>query len=382
MNSDGAASIGDNRRLAFDLEDDQRTILDQADRFARNELYALSERMDADEWWPQDAFAKIGENGLLRRHGPRGIRRRRPRPVRVRPGAAGLGALEPCAGAGLGGAREPVHSTTSSATATRRSARKYLPGLCSGRMIGALGLTEPGAGSDALGSMRTTARRDGDHYVLNGSKIYITNGPVADVLLVYAKTDSEQGRARHLGLHRREGFSGLQGRAEAREDGLSRQPDRRAGVRRLPRAGREPGRRGEPRRRDRDERARPGARDGLADLPRHRRAGAASCRSTTPRRASSSASRSARSRWSSRCSPRCMSRSRRCAPSPTGRCAAANDLDDRRRRSRRDPQADGGVGHVRGRTLTTRCSTRPCRSMAAPATSGNPRSTGSTVRSS
>jgi isovaleryl-CoA dehydrogenase len=71
--------------------------------------------------------------------------------------------------------------------------RKYLPGLCSGELIGALGLTEPGAGSDALGSMRTTARREGDHYVLNGAKLYITNGPVADVLLVYAKTAPEKG---------------------------------------------------------------------------------------------------------------------------------------------------------------------------------------------
>jgi isovaleryl-CoA dehydrogenase len=71
--------------------------------------------------------------------------------------------------------------------------RKYLPDLCLGRKVGALGLTEPGAGSDALGSMRTTARREGDHYVLNGGKIYITNGPIADVLLVYAKTDREKG---------------------------------------------------------------------------------------------------------------------------------------------------------------------------------------------
>ncbi len=64
----------------------------------------------------------------------------------------------------------------------------YLPRLCSGEHIGALALTEPGAGSDALGSMRTTAVRDGDHYVLNGTKLYITNGPVADIVLVYAKT--------------------------------------------------------------------------------------------------------------------------------------------------------------------------------------------------
>ncbi len=70
---------------------------------------------------------------------------------------------------------------------------KYLPKLCSGEWIGCLGLTEPGAGSDALGSMRTKAVRDGDEYVLNGSKIYITNGPVADVCLVYAKTEPGKG---------------------------------------------------------------------------------------------------------------------------------------------------------------------------------------------
>lgn len=59
--------------------------------------------------------------------------------------------------------------------------------------MGALGLTEPGAGSDALGSMATTAVRDGDSYVLNGSKLYITNGPIADVVLVYAKTAKSKG---------------------------------------------------------------------------------------------------------------------------------------------------------------------------------------------
>ena len=70
---------------------------------------------------------------------------------------------------------------------------KYLPDLCAGETIGALGLTEPGAGSDALGSMATTARRDGDRYLLNGRKMFITNGPVADVVLVYAKTAPDKG---------------------------------------------------------------------------------------------------------------------------------------------------------------------------------------------
>jgi isovaleryl-CoA dehydrogenase len=192
VNSDGAASIGDNRRLAFDLEDDQRTILDQADRFARNELYALSERMDADEWWPEDAFAKIGENGLF------GVT------VPEEYGGAGLDLM--ASGLVLQGlgrwnhalalawvAHENLCTNNLYRNGNEAQRRKYLPGLCSGRMIGALGLTEPGAGSDALGSMRTTARRDGDHYVLNGSKMYITNGPIADVLLIYAKTDKGKG---------------------------------------------------------------------------------------------------------------------------------------------------------------------------------------------
>ena len=77
--------------------------------------------------------------------------------------------------------------------ANEEQRRRYLPTLCNGSAIGALGLTESGAGSDALGSMRTTAKLDGNHYVINGSKLYITNGPVADVLLVYAKTNPEMG---------------------------------------------------------------------------------------------------------------------------------------------------------------------------------------------
>ena len=75
----------------------------------------------------------------------------------------------------------------------RSCAAGTCPGCAAGKLVGALGLTEPGAGSDALGSMRTTARRHGDHYLLNGTKLYITNGPVADVLLVYAKTAPERG---------------------------------------------------------------------------------------------------------------------------------------------------------------------------------------------
>lgn len=177
---------------SFDLDATQREILDQADRFARNELYPLSERMDAEEWWPEDAFPKIGENGFF------GVT------VPEEYGGAGMdlftaGLLLQAFGrwnhalALSWVAHENLCLNNIYRNANEEQRRKYLPDLCSGRKTGALGLTEPGAGSDALGSMRTTAVRDGDHYVLNGTKIYITNGPVADILLVYAKTAKEKG---------------------------------------------------------------------------------------------------------------------------------------------------------------------------------------------
>jgi isovaleryl-CoA dehydrogenase len=177
---------------SFDLTPDQQAILDQADRFARNELYPLAERMDDEEWWPEEAWPRIADAGFF------GIT------VPEEFGGVGLDLVS--AGAIVQAFGRWNHALALSwvvhdnivldnifRNATDEQRRKYVPGMISGEKIGALGLTEPGSGSDAMGSMRTTARRDGDHYVLNGSKIYITNGPVADVLLVYAKTNPEAG---------------------------------------------------------------------------------------------------------------------------------------------------------------------------------------------
>lgn len=177
---------------AFELNEEQRAILRQADRFGRNELWGLAERMDAEEWWPEGAFPKIGEAGLLGITIPEDY------------GGAGLDLA--AAGLVLQGFARWNHALALSWVAhdnlcannlyrngSEVQRRRWLPDLCAGRKIGCLGLTEPGAGSDALGSMRTTARRDGDEWVLNGTKIYITNGPVADLILVYAKTDREKG---------------------------------------------------------------------------------------------------------------------------------------------------------------------------------------------
>lgn len=176
----------------FDLSADQRQILDQADRFARLELYPLAERMDAEEWWPEDAFPKIAEAGFF------GIT------IPEEYGGVGLDLVS--AGTVVQAFGRWNHAMALSwvvhdnivldnifRNANEAQRRKYVPDMIAGRKIGALGLTEPGAGSDAMGSMRTTARREGAHYVLNGSKMYITNGPVADVVLVYAKTDPSAG---------------------------------------------------------------------------------------------------------------------------------------------------------------------------------------------
>ena len=180
------------KNAAFDLDPEHAMILDNADRFARSELYPLAARMDNEEWWPDEAFPKIGDAGLFGITIPEAY------------GGTGLDLF--AAGLVLQGFARWNHAMALAWVAhdnlcanniyrngNEDQRRRYVPDLCSGRKIGALGLTEPGAGSDALGSMRTTARRDGDDYVLNGSKIYITNGPVADVLLVYAKTDRDKG---------------------------------------------------------------------------------------------------------------------------------------------------------------------------------------------
>ena len=96
---------------------------------------------------------------------------------------------------------------------------RYLPGLCSGESIGAMGLTEPGAGSDALGGMSTVARRDGDHYVLNGRKMFISNGPIADVLLIYAKTAPERGPKGISAFIVEKGFAGFHAEQKLRKMG-------------------------------------------------------------------------------------------------------------------------------------------------------------------
>jgi len=176
----------------YELTPEYREVLDASDRFAREQLFPLQQKMDDEEWWPEDVFKKLAEVGYM------GVT------VPEEYGGAGMdyfaSALilqsvskwNPAVGVSYG-AHDNLCVNNILRNANEASRKKYLPGLCNGTLTGALGLTEPGAGSDALGSMRTTAKRDGDHYVLNGSKMFITNGPIADVILVYAKTAPELG---------------------------------------------------------------------------------------------------------------------------------------------------------------------------------------------
>ncbi len=169
-----------------------QSLVDHARRYFQDRLYPLQQRMDDEEWWPDEEFRALGEMGFLGLTVPQEY------------GGQGLGYLA----AGMFGEAMAManpalaFSWTSHdnlcldalfRNGTEEQRQRFVPKLCSGEYIGGLGMTEPGAGSDALGSMRTTARRNGDHYLLNGGKLYITNGPVADVLIVYAKTAPELG---------------------------------------------------------------------------------------------------------------------------------------------------------------------------------------------
>ena len=160
-------------------------------RFAREEIAPLAERIDRSNDFPRELWPKLGAQGLL------GLT------VEERWGGAGLGYLAHCIAmeeisraSGAVGLSYGAHSNLCvnqiRLNATPAQAERYLPRLVSGEHVGALAMSEPGAGSDVV-SMQTRAVRRGDRYVLNGRKAWITNGPDADVLVVYAKTDPGAG---------------------------------------------------------------------------------------------------------------------------------------------------------------------------------------------
>jgi len=177
---------------AFALDAERLAIRDAARRWFFAEFHPLERRMDEEAWMPQDAFRRLGAMGYLATTVPE------------RWGGSGLDYLT--AGLVLEALAEANPSMAWSASShghlcadtLHRNAddaqrRRFLPDLCAGTRVGAIAMTEPEAGSDVIGSMRTRAVRDGDDYVIDGAKTFITNGSIADLLLVYARTDPAAG---------------------------------------------------------------------------------------------------------------------------------------------------------------------------------------------
>jgi isovaleryl-CoA dehydrogenase len=177
--------------MDLSLSPEDQDLREAARRFVRKEVAPIADRMDREDYFPRDVFARLGAHGFL------GIT------VPEKYGGLGLSyipqalVLEEIARVSPAlalsvGAHSNLFADNVSRNADPDQAAAFLPPAVKGEAIGALALTEPGAGSDAV-SIRTKAERHGPHYVLNGTKQFITNGPVADSMLVYAKTAPEKG---------------------------------------------------------------------------------------------------------------------------------------------------------------------------------------------
>jgi isovaleryl-CoA dehydrogenase len=200
------------------LGEDYQALYDAAFRYARDKLHPLLARMDDEDWYPPTLMSDLGREGFVGITAP------------AEYGGAGLDLFSAALvaeafsywntnAACVWGPHENLCLNNILRNGTAAQKRRYLPKLCSGEWVGALGLTEPGAGSDALGGMSTTARRDGDDYVLNGRKMFISNGPIADVLLIYAKTAPERGPKGISAFIVEKGFAGFHAEPKLRKMG-------------------------------------------------------------------------------------------------------------------------------------------------------------------
>lgn len=175
----------------FDLGETADMLRDTVRAFAGDKIAPRADEIDRTNLFPRDLWPQLGELGLL------GVT------VEEEYGGSGLGYLEhviameeisrASASVGLSyGAHSNLCVNQIRRNGSDEQKRRYLPKLVSGVHVGALAMSEPGAGSDVV-SMRTRADKKGDHYILNGSKMWITNGPIAETLVVYAKTDPDAG---------------------------------------------------------------------------------------------------------------------------------------------------------------------------------------------
>jgi isovaleryl-CoA dehydrogenase len=195
------------RGFDFGLGEDVDALRDSVQSFTADRIAPRADEIDRTNRFPRDLWPELGRLGLL------GIT------VEEEYGGTGMGYLEHCvameeisrgsASVGLSyGAHSNLCVNQLRRNGTEAQKRRYLPKLISGEHVGALAMSEPGAGSDVVG-MRTRAERRGDRYVLNGSKMWITNGPEAETLVVYAKTDPSAGARGISAFIIEKGFAGF-----------------------------------------------------------------------------------------------------------------------------------------------------------------------------
>jgi len=181
----------------FELNEDVDLLRETVRRFALERIAPRAEQIDRDNTFPNDLWQEMGEIGLLGLSVPEQY------------GGSQMGYLahtvameeisRASASVGLSyGAHSNLCMDNLLRNGSEAQRQKYLPKLCSGEFVGALAMSEPGAGSDVVGSMSCRAERHGEEWVANGSKMWITNGPDADVAIVYMRTAPNEHSSRSI----------------------------------------------------------------------------------------------------------------------------------------------------------------------------------------
>lgn len=181
--------------MDFALTEEQLMFKEQVLKFARREIVDRVQEHDLKSQFDFESWKKLGQFGILGLHFPEELGGAGADVMTSVLAAEALGEAGVDGGLTLSyGAHTYLCADTIFSHGTEAQKRKYVPKLATGEWIGCMGLTEPGAGSD-VASLKTRAERKGDTWILNGSKMFITNGAIADVAVIYAKTDPSAGHA-------------------------------------------------------------------------------------------------------------------------------------------------------------------------------------------